>query len=155
MNTLIVYASKRGSTREIAERIASYLTADLVDLSQNATPNLSSYDSVIIGASVYAGGIHKLVKRFITQYADEIQQKSFGLFVGGMSDKEVETYFQENFPKRILQQAKATAFLGGVFDPKTSGAVLRFIMKVAIKQTEYLNTIDDRKIKDFVDEMEA
>lgn len=155
MKTVIVYASKRGSTREIAERIASFLVADLVDLSKNATPNLSAYDSVIVGGSIYAGTVHKLVKQFVASYKDELSSKTLGIFVGGMSDKEVDAYFETNFPEALLKHAKATAFLGGVFDPKTSGVVLRFIMKVALKQTEYLNTIDSGKIKQFVDEMEA
>ena len=58
MNVLIIYASRLGSTRGIAERIATRLKAD--GLAAAAAPvesvtDLRAYDAFIIGSAVYAG----------------------------------------------------------------------------------------------------
>jgi menaquinone-dependent protoporphyrinogen oxidase len=58
MRVLVTYASKHGSTREIAERIASRLnghgvTADLRPANQ--VDEIDGYDGIVIGSAVYIG----------------------------------------------------------------------------------------------------
>ena len=50
----------------------------------------------------------------------------------------------------ILWAAKATAFLGGIFDPKKAGAIERFIVRLVMKQKGYICSIDKAKIEQFV-----
>ena len=150
MNTLILYATKYGATREIAKAISDRLGgAALHDLKQGRTPDLTEFDCIIIGSSLYAGSIRKEAKAFLSQHANTLQQKQIGLFLSGMAPADEAKYFAENFPKDLLQATRAAYFLGGIFDPqKTSGAE-RFIMKLAAKQSEYANTIDDEKIEQY------
>jgi len=58
MKLLVVYASRYGATREIAERIAEVLTAHGLDAmprpAGNAT-DLADYDGCIIGSAIYFG----------------------------------------------------------------------------------------------------
>ena len=66
---LVAYASKKGSTAEIAQAIAKELqaaghTADAVEIAQGASP--AGYDAVVIGGPMYVGkidGVGKFVKR--------------------------------------------------------------------------------------------
>ena len=44
---------------------------------------------------------------------------------------------------------------GGIFDPKKAGFVARLIMKAVTKQSGFVDTIDNGKIEQFTDEMEA
>ena len=154
MNTLILYATKYGAAREIAERIADNMGgAVLHDLKQSHIPNLEEFDCVIIGSSLYAGFIRKEAKAFLAQNTDKLLNKKIGLFLSGMAKSDEKKYFDDNFPKSILQGAKAAVFLGGIFDPQKAGKMERFIMKVVTKQSEYVNTIDDEKIKQFAESM--
>jgi menaquinone-dependent protoporphyrinogen oxidase len=65
MNTVIVYASKLGSTRKVAEYIAGKIGSAAIDLKSDPNPDVSKFDKVIIGSGVYAGKPSKRVNTFI------------------------------------------------------------------------------------------
>jgi len=154
MNTLILYATKHGGTRTVAERIATHLNgAKLHDLKQNDIPSLSECDCVIIGSPVYAGTIRKEAKVFLSQNANELQSKKLGLFLCGMSKSDAEKCFAYNFPPEILQSTTAASFLCGIFDPQKANAIERLIMKAVTKQAEYISTVDDEKIAQFAERL--
>jgi menaquinone-dependent protoporphyrinogen oxidase len=156
MKTLILYATKHGAAREIAQRIAKNLEGAVIhDLKQGGVPAISQFDCVIIGSSVYAGSIHKEAKTFLSQNADGLLGKRLGLFLCGMDESSETSVFEKNFLPAILQAAKAAHFLGGVFDPQKAGVMGRLIMKAVTKQTAYLNTISDEKIKQFMEAMKT
>ena len=97
MKTLVVYYSRTGNTKKIAEEIAQKLGADTEELidQKNLTEidtlikNPDDYDVVIIGTPIWAGGItpairtylsiHKIKKSafFITADTPD-QRKAFG-----------------------------------------------------------------------------
>ena len=150
MKTLILYASKYGGTKEIARRIAGKLeNAVVFDLKGENPPSLSDFDCVIIGSSVYAGSIRKEARAYMSQYALALGEKTLGLFLSGFAEN--KSCFEQNFPPDILRAAKATAFLGGVFDPEKAGMLERFIVRIVVKQTQYADRIDDEKINGFVE----
>jgi len=153
MKTAILYATKHGAAREIARRIADRIDgAETHDLKQTDTLNLAGYDRVIIGSSLYAGMIRKEAKAFLAQHADALRGKTVGLFLSGMSPNNTKEVFDANIPQDVLQAAKASSFLGGIFDPKKAGFLERLIMK-AVKQSGYTDTIDNSKIEQFVEAM--
>ena len=152
LKTLILYATKYGAAREIAERVSGALGgAELFDLKQDNIPDLREYECVIIGSSVYAGSIRKEAKLFLAKKANSLSDKQIGLFISGMSKNEAENekMFTNNFPEAILSTAKAKSLLGGVFDPQKAGGFERFVMKIVTKQKNLVNTIDEEKIKRF------
>jgi len=156
MKTLILYATKYGATGEVARRIADRIEdAAVYDLKQNDIPPVAGFDRVIIGSPVYAGTIRKEVKAFVSQNADALHGKAVGLFLAGLSPERGKACFDANFPPDVLQSAKATGCLGGIFDPKKAGAMERFIMKMVARQSGYTDTIDDNKIEQFVEAMNA
>jgi len=149
MKTIILYATKHGATAEIAQRIADKIgDATLHDLKQ-PTPDLAEYDCVIIGSAVYAGAFRKEAKAFLAQSSNILKTKKLALFASGMSKGESDKVFTENIPTELLQEAKATMLLGGVFDPKKANFAERLIMKVVTKQSGYVDTIDNDKITEF------
>jgi len=77
------------------------------------------------------------------------------LFISGMSSGEQQKMFDDNVPKDLIESAKATVMPGGIFDPKKAGFIARLIMKAVTKQSGYIDTIDNGKIKDFVVVMKA
>jgi len=149
MKTLILYASKYGAAGEIANRIAEKMPeATICNLKKSEIPQLSNFDCIIIGSSLYAGMIRKEAKEYITQNTTELCKKKLGLFLSGF--KPDNEYFTNNFSADLLKKATATAFLGGIFDPEKVGFIGRFIVKKVAKQSEYLNNISDDKINEFI-----
>jgi len=154
MKTLILYATKHGTTHEIARRIAGQTgDATVHNLKQRGAPALDSFDRIIIGGSIYAGMMRKEAKTFLSRNADVLRRKELGLFLCCLDAYKQKEYFDTNIPSELLQSAKATAFLGGIFDPEKSSFMERFIMKLAAKQPKYINNIDDVEIRSFVERM--
>jgi menaquinone-dependent protoporphyrinogen oxidase len=156
MKTLILYATKYGAAREIAERIAKLIDgAETCDLKQADTPPLKQYDCVIIGSSLYAGAIRKEAKLFLNQNAAVLKNKKTGLFVSGMAESGEHKFFSDNFPAELVESAKAANLLGGIFDPEKAGGFERFIMKIITKTSGYINNINDEKIAEFAEIMQS
>ena len=152
MKTLILYATKHGATAEIARRIAEQINDTVIhDLKQGDAPSIDGFDCVIIGSAIYAGTIRKEAKKFLNQNADVLCGKKLGLFISGMEASGKEKYFEANVPASIRQAATIASVLGGEFDPKKAGFFERLIMRLVTKQSGYISTIDDDKIKQFAE----
>lgn len=153
MKTLILYATKYGAAAEIARCIAEKIPgAVLCDLKKDAVPELSGFDCVIVGGSLYAGMLRKEARDFTVQNAAALTGMKFGLFLSGMnkSPENHDEYFQSNFPADIVRAAAAKAFLGGIYDPKKAGFVERLIFKAVSKQSGYVNTVSEDEIDMFI-----
>jgi menaquinone-dependent protoporphyrinogen oxidase len=154
MKALILYATKYGGTQEVVKRISEKISGSVThDLKQPNAPDISQFDCVIFGSSVYAGSIRKEAKEYLAQNAELLQKKRLGLFLTGMNAINQITYFNSNFNTNTLQATKAKAFLGGVFDPKKAGFFERIIMWVVTKQSGHLDRIDDKAIEQFVKDL--
>lgn len=84
MNTLIVYSSKYGCTEQCAKILSEELKgeADLINLKNVKDINISKYDTVIIGGSIYIGKIQKEVAGFCAKNLDILKEKKLDyLFV--------------------------------------------------------------------------
>ena len=156
MKTIILFAGKYGTTREIAERIAKKTDgATVYNLKRDSIPDLEEFDCVIIGSSIYVGMIRKEAKAFLSENKDILSRKKTGLFLSGLEASGEKEFFEKNFSPDLLRSAKATAFLGGIFDPQKNSLMERFITKVVAKQSGYINTIDDSKIEGFVKDLKS
>lgn len=154
MKTLILYATKYGATAEIAQRIKTRLDESVLhDLKQDNIPDISEFDCVIIGSSLYAGAIRKEAKTFLVNHERDLLDKSVGLFLSGLDTETSQEFFAKNFPQELLTAAKATCFAGGVYDPKKVGWFGRFLMKAATKLVVYTDKIDDSEIERFSEAM--
>jgi len=155
MKTIILYATKYGVAAEIAQRIAKEISGAVIHNLKEKIPSLADYDCIIIGSSVYAGSIRKEAKEFLLKNENVLLEKKLGVFVSGIGADGEKKYFDANFPLEILEKAKAAGFLGGIFDPKKAGAFERFIIKLIVKHSNYINIIDEDKIIKFAEIMKA
>lgn len=151
MRTLIIYATKNGATKKIAELLAASLGAEvtLQDIGEGPTTSAFEYDCVVLGSPLTAGMIRKEIKQFAANNADTLKEKRLGLYVSGLQGDGEAKYFEENFPAELLEAARAKAFLGGIFDPDKCGFVARKIIKTIAKLESYTSTIDEEKIRQF------
>ena len=85
-DVLVTYASKRGSTAEIAEAIADKLREH--GLSVNCVPaadvnTLEPYDAVVLGSAVYVKHWPGDARHFLRRYAEELSRRPFWVFSSG------------------------------------------------------------------------
>ena len=152
MKTLILYATKYGAAAEIANRIAKRIDGAVVhDLKSGNIPAIEGFDRIILGSSVYAGSVRKEAKVFAANNAAALANKTVGLFISGFVED--DKYYATNYPKILLDRVKVKGFLGGIFDPAKAGAMERFITKLVMKQSGYINRIDDAAIDKFVNDL--
>ena len=120
-NTLIVYASRRGDEEKCAREIFNLIDGkvDICDLANRESfPDASTYDTVIIGSSVYHGKVLGLVSNFCQINLDILTRKRLGLFIicpdsGERAEKEL----QEAYPPELFNSAIARDYFGGEIDP--------------------------------------
>lgn len=156
MKTLILYATKHGATKEIAQELAQALEgATLWDLKRQPLPSLNDYDCVILGSSVYAGMLRKEAKAFAQENEKELRGKTLGLFLSAFTPGEPEKYLQSNYPKTLVDSAKAKATLGGIFDPAQSGFFDQLVMKMILKSSQYKSTLSSEAIRAFAEELKG
>lgn len=86
---LVTYASKYGSTQEIAEKIClaiqqAGLVADLVPAEKVENPD--AFDAIILGSAVYAGMWRKEAIQFLEQNEETLSAKPTWIFSSGPTD---------------------------------------------------------------------
>jgi menaquinone-dependent protoporphyrinogen oxidase len=124
--TLIAYASRYGSTKEIAERIATALKEQGISTTLKAAEDVTSldvYDAVIIGSALYNGTWLPEVEEFLESFQAELAKKDVWIFSSGPAtdDDPVTVLGGWKVPehlKRTLEGIRphATAFFSGKID---------------------------------------
>lgn len=82
---IVIYASKTGNTRKIAQYIAEKTGSALTDLKKDS-PDLSAHDVVVFGSGVYAGRPSKAVKKFVLENSGPLSGKKVAFFLSCMFD---------------------------------------------------------------------
>lgn len=78
MKTIIIYASTHhGNTKKVAEYMAECISADLIDITQNAAPDITSYDVIGFASGVYFHSLHEKIKQYIEHTSFDQKQKVF------------------------------------------------------------------------------
>lgn len=150
MNTLIAYGTKYGCAQKCAMKLAKELdgNVELVNLKEKGTVNLSGYDRVIIGGSVYIGRIQKEVSEFISANLNVLLKKEVGLFICGMQEGDMmEKEIADNFPAELISKAKSVKNFGGEFIFKKMNFMEKAIVKKVSKISSDRSDIHHDNIK--------
>src|SRR5664279_6014858 len=75
---LVAYATKNGSTREVAEAIAATLhdrgVAVDVHPARGIRGSVAGWNLAVVGAPIYSGRWHRDAHRFLKRHRDELRQ---------------------------------------------------------------------------------
>jgi menaquinone-dependent protoporphyrinogen oxidase len=124
--TLVVHASEHGSTREVAEAVASLLRDRGLDVDLVAASDageLDRYGAVVLGSALYMGRLHGDARRFLERYRGELATRRVAVFaMGPLTTAEKDLTGAEQQLARGLGRVPevvpiATAVFGGVLDP--------------------------------------
>ena len=128
---LVTYATKYGSTQEVAEAIAEVFKERgvPVDLQPVRTVrSLEDYRAVVLGAPLYIGRWLKDAQRFLLQHEKALSERRVALFTLGPAKpdesdwQEARTQLDKELADHPKFQPEIVELFGGMFDP----AKLRF-----------------------------
>ena len=123
---LVAYATKKGSTREVAETIAVALgdhglEAETVPAAEVA--DLDPYDAVVLGSALYTGRLHRDARNFLHGHAETLARLPVAVFaMGPRSLAEADVAESRKQLGRELAKVPevepvSVAIFGGVLDP--------------------------------------
>jgi menaquinone-dependent protoporphyrinogen oxidase len=125
-SVLVAYATRYGSTQEVAEAIADTLREQglAVDtLPARDVRSLAGYSAVVLGAALYIYRWHRDARRFLSRHRQALVDRPVAVFaLGPVQDEEEQ--FQDARSQLNKQLAKfpwftpvAVEVFGGKFDP--------------------------------------
>ncbi|MFE9118578.1 flavodoxin domain-containing protein [Streptomyces sp. NPDC007172] len=133
---LVAYATKNGSTRDIAQSIADTLRKEglVVDVRRAAdVRDIRPYSSVVVGGGLYANRLHRDARRFLRRHRRPLGDRSLWLFSSGPLDPSAGERYIPPVPgvRRIADRldAKGHATFGGRLDDTATGRTARRIVK--------------------------
>jgi menaquinone-dependent protoporphyrinogen oxidase len=127
-SVLVCYATRYGSTEEVAEAIAKTLHEhgiEVVVRSVLEVQNLDQYGAVVLGAPLYMFHLHKDALHFLARHHAALETRPVFIFALGplhTDEKEFQGASQQlekELAKFHWLAPKATKIFGGKFDPQT------------------------------------
>ncbi len=152
MGTLIVYSTKYGCTEDCAKKLSEKLNdgAVLCNLKKDKAPELSKYDKVVIGGSMYVGSIQKEVSEFCKNNLESLKNKKLGLYICAMQkDDVIESELKSAFPEELGARAASKECFGGEFIFSKMNFLDKLIVKKVSKIDKDTSTISVDKIDKF------
>ena len=139
MTVLVAYASKRGSTAEIAETIAATLRREGLGVCLERAEDVQSldpYDAVILGSAVYMKRWRGDARHFLKKHRKALKQTPFWVFSSGPVGDPAKDNPEWNEPPKIAEKVEE---LGGrehvVFGGRLPAEPQGFMEKAMVEGT--------------------
>lgn len=153
--TLVLFQSKHGTTEKVAHKLA-FAFPDAVHLrkfEKGISINLSIYDNIVIGSSIYMGNISKSLRVFLQSHQMVLTQKKLGLFICYMNDKEAQDELERSFSKELIHHATAIGLFGGEFNFEKLNRLEKFVVRQVSGVKSSISKLDHKAIGEFISKM--
>ena len=123
---LVAYATKAGSTREVAEVVARTLREHGLEAAVRPAEELGTlapFVSVVLRSAIYMGRVHKAARRFLRSHREQLAELPvavFGMGPAALTDEDIASsraqldHALAPYPELRLA---TVAIFGGVVDP--------------------------------------
>lgn len=154
-SVLVAYATRYGSTREVAERVGATLRdrGSSVDVQPaESVSNLSGYTSVVLGAPYYMGKMLKEATAFLERHRADLETLPVALFALGPATAaddldEARGQLDKTLAKYGWLKPVTAEMFVGKYDPAVLRILDRLITKPKASPLHGLAAHDDRDWK--------
>lgn len=135
--TLIAYETKGGATEEAARKIADILRSkyqlevDIVDLKEQKVPDLTQYNSFVIGAGVRMGKVYKKALKFLES---DLSNKRVAFFVSSSWAGTPGSY--DNAKAKFVENTLAKYPKINPVSTEAFGGRIRYFRKTMVDNTD-------------------
>ena len=151
MNSIIVYGSHYGTTKQYAEELSKRTNIKVISF-KKINQQINDYDNIIYLGGLYAGGVLGMSKTL--KKLNNISNKKILIATVGLSDttdevnkKNIRNNIKNQIPKEVLEKAKIFHLRGGIDYSKLNFAH-KTMMKVLYNAVKNLpsekQTAEDR-----------
>ena len=133
---LITYATRYGSTQEVAEQVAATLRENGLEVElqpARRVQTLDDYSAVVLGTPLYIGRWLRDARRFLTQHQEALMERPVAVFsLGPTGEGEEEGegvcgQLDEQLAGFPWLEPVAVALFGGRYDPTKLGLFHRML----------------------------
>lgn len=132
---LILYSSKYGTTKTCVDYLITKInkpcTVATVETCKDI--NLNTFDTVIIGSSIYAGKIHKQLRQFCVNHNTLLATKKLGLFIVGANEPTTHMDLFESNYHSLANVSKINQSFGGELLLDKMNFFEKFIIRMVTK----------------------
>ena len=155
MKTALIYSSKYGSTKRVANQIAEKLKViDDLFCMEKDSPDLHNYDAIILGMPIYAGSTTRDMRSFLKKNRDSLKDKIIAVFILCWDSKRLNEFVENIFPEKLPENVVVES-VGGELDPELLMDVEKAIIYDLTGITEKTSDISDEKIDMFVEKVNS
>jgi menaquinone-dependent protoporphyrinogen oxidase len=142
MTVLVAYASKRGSTAEIAETIAATLRREGLRVCLERAEdvqNLEGYDAALLGSAVYMKRWRGDARHFLKKHRKALRQMPFWVFSSGPVGDPSKDNPEWMEPPKIIEKVeemggRGHVVFGGCLPAKPQGFVEKSMVEGTAKE---------------------
>jgi menaquinone-dependent protoporphyrinogen oxidase len=136
---LVAYATRNGSTAEIAQAIGKELTTaginvDVTEIKTIST--LTGYTAVVIGGPLYMGSLDSAVGKFVGKNREQLQKLPVAAFIVGLAPMSPDPHAVETAMASLKKSLEpvtpvASVLFAGKLDPAKVNFVMRKFLEMA------------------------
>ncbi|WP_294068763.1 flavodoxin domain-containing protein [Proteiniphilum sp. UBA1028] len=156
-NTLIIFASNHGTVDKCARELFRLIDGkvDICNLNERKiVPDLTKYDSVIVGGSIHSGKIQDEIAAFCEKHLDELSTKRLGLFINcSYTGKKAQKQLDEAFPEELKRSAVVRDYFGGEVNEMKLTLWERIVTTQMIEKEDLTVVLSKEKIRRFAESM--
>lgn len=156
-NTLIVFASDHGTVEKCARHLFRLLDGrvDICNLKHREFfPDVSIYDSVIIGGSIHSGMVQEAISAFCTENLDELASKKLGLYINCLyTGEKAQKQLDEAYPAVLNERAVVRDYFGGEVDKTQLSFWERIVTSQMMEKEDLMVALSKDKIERFAQMM--
>lgn len=154
MKRIIIYATKYGCTEKAVRLLQSKISREIkaVNVAREKAPDLSSFDTVILGGPIYVGKMHAALSAYMQQNREALKEKRLALFVcaGEQDPALMEKQLASAFPEELYNRATVREVFGGELYWDRLDMMTKLILRVVKGIKEGYSRLSEAKIDRFV-----
>lgn len=158
MKGIIIYATRYGCTEKAVKLLQRKIPGgtESVNIGKEKAPDLSLYDTVILGGPIYVGKTLKVLTDFMQQNLEALKKKKLALFLcaGEQDPQKKEALLTGAFPEELYKIAFMREIFGGELNWEKLDFMTKFMLRLVKGIKEGYSRLSEEKIIKFAADVE-